>query len=199
MRRLICGVGINDAPYSTLLGHKENGTQIRCPYYQRWKSMLGRCYNPNTYKLLKNARYEFCEVAEEWHRFTNFKSWMEKQDWQGNHLDKDILVPGNLVYGPDTCLFVPPHINMMLIDQPKGQYPSGVGMDKKTKKFFIRVRLNNKKTTRGYWNTPEEAAKEFIKFRYNEIVDAAKSLKDVKLRDALINYANVKYPSMVVL
>ena len=59
--------------------------------------------------------------------------------------------------------------------------------------------FNNKKTTRGYWNTPEEAAKEFIKFRYNEIVDAAKSLKDAKVRDALINYANVKYPSMVVL
>jgi hypothetical protein len=200
MRRLICGVGVNDAPYSTLLGYDKDGRQIRCPYYMKWKSLLSRCYNPNEWKqtnkygYLKNAQYEYCTVAEEWHTFTNFKSWMESQDWEGKHLDKDILFPGNTVYGPDTCVFVPPYINTMLVDQKRGKYPPGVNYDKRAKSYFIRVRNNGKKTSRGYWKTVDEAAYEFRKFRQEEIIAEANKLTDNKLRNALINYAKTKYP-----
>lgn len=199
MRKLICGVGINDAPHSTLLGYDEYGKQIRCPYYMRWKSLIQRCYNPNAWKdknkfgYLKNAQYENCTVVEEWHRFTNFKSWMEKQNWQGNHLDKDILFPGNTVYGPNTCIFVPPHINTMLVDQRRGKYKQGVNYDKKVKLFFISIRVNGKKTSRGCWKTEEEAYKEFAKFRFNEIVEEANKLTDEKVKNALTNYAKIKY------
>ena len=114
-RKLICGVGINDAPYSSLIGYTIDGKQIRCPFYIRWKSLIQRCYSEKNWKqtnkhgYLKNAQYEKCVVVEEWHKFSNFKKWMELQNWEGNHLDKDILFPGNNTYGPDTCLFVPPY------------------------------------------------------------------------------------------
>jgi hypothetical protein len=198
-RKLICGVGINDAPYSTVLGIDKNGKQIRCPFYVRWKSLIHRCYSPTAWKqtnkngYLKNAQYEYCTVSEEWHTFTNFKSWMESQDWEGNHLDKDILFPGNTVYGPDTCIFVPPHINTMLVDQKPGKYPPGVRFHSKYKIFFISIRINGKKTSKGCWKTCEEAAEEFRKFRYNEIIEKSKDLTNLKLKQALINYAKVKY------
>ena len=199
LRKLICGVGINDAPYSTLLGYTQEGKQIRCPFYAKWKSLIQRCYSETNWKqtnkhgYLKNAQYEFCEVVDEWHRFTNFKSWMEKQDWEGKHLDKDILVPGNRIYGPDTCMFIPPHINTMLVDQRPGKYPKGVSYDPRANLFFIRIRVNGKKTSKGCWKTAEEASKKFLEFRINEIIEEANKLSDIKLKNALINYAKIKY------
>ena len=41
--KLVCGVGVNDAVYPTQ--KYENGKRVWiCPYYQKWKSMLERCY-----------------------------------------------------------------------------------------------------------------------------------------------------------
>jgi len=197
--KLVAGVGINDAPYSTILGYDKNGKQIRCPYYMRWKSLLQRCYLPSSWVqtnkrgYLKNAQYEKCTVVEEWHVFSNFKSWMEKQDWEGNQLDKDILVPGNTVYGPETCMFVPPYINGMLIDQKRGKYSQGVRFDKRANLFLISVTINGKKTSRGCWKTEQEASIEFKKFRYNQICSVADSLDNTKLKTALYRYAKINY------
>ena len=198
-RKLICGVGINDAPYSTLLGYTQEGKQIRCPFYIKWKSLIQRCYSETYWKQtnkhgsLKNAQYEFCEVVDEWHRFTNFKSWMEKQDWEGKHLDKDILVPGNTIYGPDTCMFIPPHINTMLVDQKSGKYGKGVWRDKRSNIFRAQIRVNGKRTTRGSFATAEEAEELYSKLRREEIIKEANKLSDIKLKNALINYAKIKY------
>jgi hypothetical protein len=54
-------------------------------------------------------------VCNEWHNFQNFAEWFCKNycdasmdKWQ---LDKDIIVPGNRVYSPETCCFVPNAVN----------------------------------------------------------------------------------------
>jgi len=39
---------------------------------------------------------------------------MERQDWEGKHLDKDILIPGNKIYSPDRCIFVSSLINLLI-------------------------------------------------------------------------------------
>ena len=155
--------------------------------------MIQRCYSEVNWKRIKSARYEFCEVVDEWHRFTNFKSWMEKQDWEGKHLDKDILVPGNTIYGPDTCMFIPPHINTMLVDQKLGKYGKGVSYDKRTNKFFAQIRIDGKKTSCGSFATAEEAAEVYAEIKREEIIKEANKLSDMKLKNALINYAKIKY------
>lgn len=40
-RKLVCGVGINDAKY--VVKPIINGVQYRCPYHERWSSMIRRC------------------------------------------------------------------------------------------------------------------------------------------------------------
>lgn len=61
---------------------------------------------------------------------TCIKTLMEKY-W---HLDKDILVAGNKIYSPETCLFVPNRINSLLIRGVKtGPLPLGVSMMHQTK------------------------------------------------------------------
>ncbi len=98
----VCGIGINDADYKVL--PRVNGKQLICPYYQRWVSMIKRCYSEKTQE--RQPTYKGCTVCDEWLTFSNFKVWMEKQDWRGKQLDKDVIMSGNKVYSPDYCSFI---------------------------------------------------------------------------------------------
>ena len=122
-KKLVYGVGINDADYATqikkTIGY-ENGKQKQkliwsCHFYEKWKSMLERCYSER-FKI-KFPTYKDCTVCEEWLTFSNFKSWMEEQDWQGKELDKDLLVVGNKIYSPQTCCFLTKMINTFIMDR----------------------------------------------------------------------------------
>lgn len=112
MKKLVCGVGVNDLPYRTDVYEyvtKDGGKRVRklvfrCPYYKAWKNMLKRCYDEKY--LESNPSYIGTSVCSEWWYATAFKKWMEQQDWQGKSLDKDIIVPGSKLYSPDTCAFV---------------------------------------------------------------------------------------------
>lgn len=105
--------------------------------------------------------YIDCLVCDEWLTFSNFRKWMEKQDWEGNHLDKDILFKGNKIYSPSTCVFVPPQVNTFMNDHgaKRGKYPIGVDFDKKA--GFFRARVGNPFTKStmhlGYFETEEAA------------------------------------------
>ena len=74
--------------------------------------------------------YKGCSVSEEWLRFSNFKRWMEKQDWDGKQLDKDILFEGNKVYSAETCVFVTSVVNSFTSDSgaKRGEWLIGVSL-----------------------------------------------------------------------
>ncbi len=101
-RGLVCGVGINDADY-VVRRRNPDGSYWLCPYYHRWTNILIRCYNK--FSLEKRPTYVGCSVCPEWIYFMNFRSWMEKQGWEGKHLDKDIITQGNKVYSPEKLCF----------------------------------------------------------------------------------------------
>lgn len=164
--KLIHGVGINDATYRVTL-HEElppvNGKRNQkkvwtCPYYRKWADLLRRCYS-DKYKQ-KYPTYIGCLVCEEWLTFSNFKSWMEKQDWEGKHLDKDILSEGGKIYSPETCIFVSARVNYFLIsgNARRGNYKLGVRWHKDVGKFSAQINdLNSKALHLGYF-TDESAA-----------------------------------------
>ena len=139
-KKLVFGVGNNDADY--IVQRKEtidvNGKQKLvwiCPYYLAWQNMLKRCYSTK-YKD-KNPTYIGCSVTDEWLTFSVFKNWMMTQDFEGNQLDKDLLVEGNKVYSPETCVFVTPMVNSFTIDRgaSRGEFLIGVHWDKNAGKF----------------------------------------------------------------
>lgn len=103
--RLVYGIGINDADY---IVRKDNKN---CPYYERWKIMLRRCYGEK--ELIRDPSYKDCSVCDGWLRFSNFKSWMETKNWEGKQLDKDLLGDGT-IYSPATCCFVSKLINIFI-------------------------------------------------------------------------------------
>ena len=101
----IVGFGINDADYVV-----NSRSSTPCPFYRTWVGMIRRCYSPVEHK--NQPSYIDCTVCREWAYFSNFRSWMLQQNWKGLDLDKDILVKGNKVYSPSTCIFVPRKLNV---------------------------------------------------------------------------------------
>lgn len=134
MKKLIYGVGINDADHP--VSQSVNGKLIKCEYYARWHNMLQRCYD--TKWLARYKTYEGCVVCDEWLTFSNFKRWMEVQDWRGNFLDKDIIGGDKKIYSPSTCRFVCRITNNFLLDSraARGDHPIGVSLHKKSGKYY---------------------------------------------------------------
>lgn len=119
--KLVYGVGINDADYNTQELIAKGGKKISkwvCPFYRKWYSMFVRCYSEKYQE--RQPTYKGCEVCNEWLSFSNFKAWMETQNWEGMHLDKDVLVEDNKVYSPTTCVFIPREINLFLKTKMSG-------------------------------------------------------------------------------
>lgn len=107
--RTVAGVGFVGEGIPT----SENGVNLR--EYRLWLSVINRCYRPN--RTVQNS-YEDKTVAEVWHNYQNFAAWCRSNKGfyiEGYELDKDLLVAGNKVYGPDTCCFIPGILNRTLI------------------------------------------------------------------------------------
>jgi hypothetical protein len=188
-RKLSYGVGLNDADYKTSFLDK-NGKHQKCPIYKKWLSVLTRCYSESLKK--RQPTYRDCTVCEEWLTFSKFKSWVESQDWQGKHLDKDILIQGNKHYSPETCLFVSSEVNNLILDRKaaRGECKQGVSLNKVLGKYKARCKVNGKDKHLGYYDTEQEAFEVYREFKYSVIKKVANTQQDL-IRKALLNYVIV--------
>lgn len=194
-KKLVFGVGINDANYAISsreeLAKGKDGKRNRkvvweCPYYKKWTDMLKRCYCEKYQKLQKT--YIGCSVCDEWLYFTNFRNWMITQDWEGKQLDKDVLVQGNKIYGPDTCIFVSRHINMLFVDfsDRLGSYLEGVSLQSNKKSFVARCRIfGGKRKNLGSFKTQEEAYEVFLKEKIKQLSLIFAAEEDMRVREAI--------------
>ena len=178
--RLIYGVGINDLvddpDYVTWTKDSSSHVIWRCPFYTKWSSMLYRCYGRKY-----PSSYTGCTVTEEWHYFSNFKKWMESRSWEGKQLDKDILVPGNKVYGENFCLLVTRDLNTLLNtnEHIRGKYPLGVSsktVSPQKRVYHARQSKYGKDCHIGHFDTVEEAAFEYNEHRRAYILEVVNGL-----------------------
>lgn len=163
--------------------------------YRVWIDMIKRCYDKVRYDKYKN--YDDCSVCNEWLCYANFKKWYENNHYNiGNEtmcIDKDILIKGNKIYSPDTCIFVPQRINKLFVNNKacRGEYPIGVSYRKNQNLFTATVKINNEKTIKKYCHTAEEAfyAYKNIKERYiKEVADEYKEKIPQKLYDTMYSW-----------
>lgn len=192
MKKKVYGAGTNDADYVTHYVDSE-GKRKTCPFYKKWNGMLERCFSPR-YKS-KNPTYADVTCCEDWLLFSKFKAWMEKQDWKGKELDKDILYEDNKVYSPQTCVFIDHKINSFLNDcgGARGDLPIGVSLQTKKNKYGTTsayvAKVNNSLSGEceylGRFTTPE-AASEVWRVRKHEIACMlAETQGDPRIREAL--------------
>lgn len=197
-RNLISGWGINDLPYIVKPGDGTDGKRLpACPFYERWVDVIKRCKSPRVKSL--SPCYQAANISEEWKYASDFRAWMDSQVWlepgreHKLHLDKDILVPGNKLYSPTTCAFVPRELNCVLIVIDNKLNIPGVGQRAGKEIYYSTVTTRNIKKHLGDFKTPLLAHKawqlakidrlqfELEEYRnlqcYRQDVDAAMKLK----------------------
>lgn len=188
MRKLVFGVGINDADY--IVNPIIHGKKAWCPYYRTWSDMLKRCYS-DKFKD-KNHTYRGCTVSTEWLTFSVFKEWMNTQDWKGNQLDKDILVIGNKEYGKAACAFVSHDVNKLLGDSAakRGKYPLGVGFHAQSGKYISQCGAYGKLKYLGLFEVLDDAEQAYLEYKSYLIEKVAKTQKE-EVRLGLIRHAEL--------
>ena len=183
--RLVYGVGLNDSDCATET--IVNGKRVVCPIYRKWVNMLNRCYSKR-YQSEKPS-YAECVVCDEWLTFSNFKKWMDKQDWHGKHLDKDILFEGNKIYSPETCVFVDAMTNGFVIASVKrrGDYPLGVSYCAKRDRYLAYCNNPFHSTSKkvGRFKTPELAHAAWKKRKHEIACQLADLQTDERVAKAL--------------
>ena len=65
-------------------------------------------------KYTDRPSYKNVTVCDEWVILSNFIPWFNDNYVKGYALDKDIFIPNNNIYSPDTCIFVPQDLNNLL-------------------------------------------------------------------------------------
>lgn len=203
-KRVVQGVGINDADYNVskhaIIDGKDKIVWC-CPYYLCWKSMLERCYCEKFQS--KRITYKGCWVCDEWLTFSNFKTWMEQQDWEGKQLDKDLLKEGNKVYCPEYCIFVDGILNNFVTNRinDRGNHLIGVCWHKRDGKLISRCNnpFTGKSEHLGHFPTELEGHLAWKRRKHELACQLADSdyCNDPRLAEALKNrYKDVDVPTV---
>ena len=187
----VCGIGYKGLGRFNCVDHKR--------VYFLWVNALTRT-TQKFYKI-KCPSYEGVEVCAEWLNFQNFAKWYYEQpflnakDDIGNfyHLDKDILHRGNKVYSPETCCFVPPYINTLVLNRKakRGDHVVGVSFDRENNKFRASINFQTYTKNLGRFTTETEAFRAYKRAKEAYIKEVAEKWKgkiDDRVYENLINW-----------
>ena len=188
--KLSYGVGINDFEGQVNI----NGRNIKS--YQVWRNMLERCYNTKLHT--KRPTYIGCTVCEEWLYFSNFKKWFdENYRWDLDEkglkpsLDKDLLVDGNKIYSPATCIFIPSKVNGFMTNKQLNNASgyTGVGFFKIANKWRVQIKdfNTNKNKHIGLFDDIEVAIKEYKLARESEVEKCREYMRNLGYDDKIIS------------
>lgn len=185
-RSLKYGIGVFDNP--NRIGRLDKDYKS----YKKWSAMLERCYSEKLH--LKHPSYKECSVCEDWHIYSNFRKWFDKNYIEGYDLDKDILVKGNKIYSPETCCFVPRSINSLVIKNcaKRGKYPIGVSKHNRVS-YVAQMTLNRNHVTIGIYHSVLEAFDAYKRYKERYVKEVAiKYFNEGKIKqnvyEALMNY-----------
>ena len=127
---------------------------------------------------------------------SGFHDWIKDKNlnWQ---IDKDLLVLGNKLYGPDTCLMVPRSVNMLLHDWQGFNSPNGKGVSydnrpgAKHKPWRAKFSVRYKTVNVGNYETKAEAVQAYKKAKADYTRSVASTYSHhPKMSGALLRFAD---------
>ena len=189
MTDLVYGIGINDrskpARFDSTRMTKE---------YAFWKRMLERCGCEK--RKTDFPTYRTCAVSENFKHYSYFYDWCQTQigfSSDGWHLDKDLLIKGNKLYSEDSCLFLPPKVNTLILNckAHRGKLPVGVCLEKSSGKFTSDCQYEGRRKKIGRYSTAQaafEAYKTFKESYIKQVAEQYKSQFDPRAYKALLEY-----------
>lgn len=168
-------------------------------WYDYWRAMIERVHikNDNFHRTYVNVT-----IYEEWYNYQCFAKWAEENYYEIDNykmeLDKDILVKGNKIYSPNTCVFVPDIMNVLLLksDKSRGDLPIGVYWHERDQEYraqcsYVTDYGECKNKWLGGYDNPEDAYYAYKAFKEEYIKKVANKFKKnipEKLYNALYNY-----------
>ena len=103
----------------------------------------------------QHSNYLDCSIHDDWYLYSNFKNWVLAHDvWRDLALDKDLLVVGNKMYGPDTCCLIPQWLNKFIVER------KGVS-GKLTGAFFVKRLANGPRPYQAKYVVPDHTKKNY--------------------------------------
>lgn len=139
--------------------------------------------------------YTGCSMCDEWkydkysfYEWVNDGQFYNVKDEKTVHLDKDILVKGNKIYSPETCIFVPARINDFFGGTARKNPELPIGVTQVDDKYKCTIR-----GVKDIFDTPEEAwecwrqHKEAQKIALADEYYAARKIPK-RLYEAMLNY-----------
>ena len=183
-RKMLCGVGINDAPY--VVHPMIDGKRVYCSCYLQWRNLIVGNYGKRAI-----ASGDNCGVYSPWLRFSVFKEWMKQQDWKGMSLDKDIILPGNKMYGPDICAFVSHRVNDLITPYAYRKLPRGVSYRSNDETYSIHVAYSEKYAYEkgaymGGFKTVRKASDCWLEYKERTVVEVCTTLTDSRVIKGLM-------------
>jgi len=148
--------------------HKVTIKGVTTNKYSTWSGMLKRCYSSDFH--IKYPIYKDETVCDEWHNFQVFGEWYDKQykedDW---HLDKVLLGGSKKIYSPDTCVFIPIELDLLLNrDTENKDYAVGVYCEGSGYRSRSYCSISGRLSHLGIFNTIEEAE---LAYRNNRLAN----------------------------
>lgn len=175
---------------------------IKTKEFSHWNAMRDRCKKDGATQKLYPA-YIGCSMdsffEDPKQGFQNFAAWCQNQvgfKKEGFELDKDILVKGNKVYGPNTCVFVPQQINnLFLVPRKKDQTNNmPVGVRFVDNGYRVEISIDNKAVNLGRFQNVNLAEQAYLTRKVQDIHEKAKLYKDQidsRVYDSMMSYNNI--------
>jgi len=196
MDKTVFGHGIIDG--KDLVWDNDNKKTYKS--YICWSGMLERCFDEKLHK--KYPTYIGCTLYNDWLYLSKFTRWFNDNYYEipgckyRMELDKDILSRyyfNNIkMYSPETAVFVPRDLNLLLCknDKYRGKYP--VGVTKSNKGGYVaRLSVDGERKYLGYRDNPIDAFYLYKEAKEKEIKRKAELYKEYipnKVYIALMNY-----------
>ncbi len=155
---------------------------------KRYQNMMNRVNSKAS--LSNDPQYKGCTIHEYFLSKYNFCMWARENmpvvDGVKFSLDKDLLVEGNMMYSPDTCIFLPHNVNTFLTGNKKRANNrsghTGIRIERNKWVAFIKDFENPGVQVRlGAFNTQEEAREVREKARAIECEKVVKYLRSLNL------------------
>lgn len=175
--------------------YENNYTQHHTVSDGRWSDICKRSKLGGRYQKLKPT---YVGVENKFKDFNYFVDWSqdqlgypEKEDngkfWS---LDKDLIIPKNKFYSPETCLFVPNRVNCFFLTcaAARGEYPIGVSFSKLYGGYSASLQTKTGNTYLGRFDTSLEAHRAWQFAKISCGYELAEEFKhsNLKLYDAII-------------
>lgn len=161
---------------------------------QRYENIYSRCYR-KCYKK-DHPAYDGVTMCDEWKDDKDsFYSWFKENYYEVGEeqmdVDKDILVKGNMVYSPDTCIIVPHSINGLIAQLAEPKLNPDTGTYGIVLSWADGMTNKRYKVDLGEFDTPEEAKQRYAECKTSLIRTKARVYKELiseKLYAALMSY-----------